>query len=309
VAGATSLNYKAVLLPSLERQNNPMAILKATRHDTNVSEIERWASLIGGSSLVAYGLIRRDLGGVALAALGGGFLVRGATGHCDMYSALGVNTADRDFKPKGTGRHVTIPYELGIRVDRSIVIDKSPEELYAFWRNLENLPRFMQHLESVRVIDDKRSHWVAKAPVGTTVEWDAEIINDIPNKLIAWRSLEGADVDSAGSVHFDPAPNGRGTVVRVSLQYNPPAGTLGAAVARLFGEEPSKQIEDDLRRFKELMETGNITTKSSSKHRPNFTVDPKRAQTGKMWDRDAVTQASEESFPASDPPSWTPETL
>jgi uncharacterized membrane protein len=234
--------------------------------------------------------------------------MRGATGHCDMYEALGVNTADRDYR-KGTGRHVTIPYELGIRVDRAITIDKAPEEVYAFWRNLENLPRFMDHLESVRVIDDRRSHWVAKAPVGTTVEWDAEIINEIPNELIAWRSLEGADVDNAGSVRFEPAANGRGTEVKVSLQYNPPAGSLGAAVARLFGEEPSKQIEDDLRRFKELMETGNVTTKSSSKHRPNFTVDPKRAKAGKMWDRDAVTQSSEDSFPASDPPSWTPETL
>jgi Predicted integral membrane protein len=285
-----------------------MAILRTKTQDTNVGEVERWASLIGGSSLVAYGLVRRDLSGVALAALGSGFLLRGATGHCDMYEALGVNTADR-LRAKGTGRHVTIPYELGIRVDRAITINKSPEELFSFWRNLENLPRFMEHLESVQVIDDKKSHWVAKAPAGITVDWDAEIINEIPNQLIGWRSLAGADVDNAGSVHFDPAPNGRGTEVKISLQYNPPAGSLGAAVARLFGEEPSKQIDDDLHRFKELMETGNVTTKSSSKHRPNFTVDPKRAQAGKTWDRDAVTQSSEDSFPASDPPSWTPETL
>jgi len=285
-----------------------MAILKARARDTNISERERWASLIGGGSLVAYGLVRRDLSGVALAALGSGFLLRGATGHCDMYEALGVNTAERSYE-KGTGRHVTIPYELGIRVDRSITIQKSAEEVYSFWRNLENLPRFMDHLQSVRVIDDKRSHWVAEAPVGSTVEWDAEIINEIPNEVIGWRSLPGADVDNAGSVRFEPAAKGPGTEVKVSLQYNPPAGSLGAAVARLFGEEPSKQIEDDLRRFKELMETGNVTTKSSSKHRPNFTVDPKRAKAGQMWDRDAVTQSSEESFPASDPPSWTPETL
>ncbi|HUS08528.1 MAG TPA: SRPBCC family protein [Bryobacteraceae bacterium] len=285
-----------------------MAILTSKAQGTNVGEMERWASLIGGSSLIAYGLVRRDLRGAALAALGSGFLLRGSTGHCQMYQALGVNTAEEGFA-KGTGRHVTIPYELGIRVDRAITINKAPEELFNFWRNLENLPAFMDHLDSVRILDDRRSHWIAKAPAGTTVEWDAEIINEIPNEVIGWRSLEGADVDNAGSVRFAPSAEGRGTEVKISLQYNPPAGSLGAAVARLFGEDPGRQIRDDLRRFKELMEKGNITTKSSNKQRANFSADPTTGKTGKVWDRDAVTQSSEESFPASDPPSWTPETL
>src|SRR5260370_25086851 len=110
----------------------------------------------------------------------------------------------------------------------------------------------MRHLESVQV-QGNRSHWVAKGPLGTCVEWDAEIYNENPNEMIAWRSLEGADVDSTGSVHFTPAPGGRGTDVRVVLKYNPPAGKLGAAIAKLFGSEPDQQIRDDLRRFKQLM--------------------------------------------------------
>jgi uncharacterized membrane protein len=148
----------------------------------------------------------------------------------------------------------------GIRVARSIAIDRSPEELYAFWRKFENLPQFMHHLESVRSIDEKRSHWVAKAPAGRTVEWDAEIIMDKPNELIAWRSLPGADVDHAGSVRFESAPGGRGTFIRVKIEYHPPGGRLGAAVARLFGESPDVQTRADLYRLKQLMELGHLVT-------------------------------------------------
>jgi len=146
----------------------------------------------------------------------------------------------------------------GPRVEKSITINRSPEELYQFWHNFESLPTFMNHLESVRVIGDRRSHWVAKGPAGTSVEWDAEIITDKPNELIAWRSLEGSDVDNAGSVRFERAAGGRGTVLRVKLSYNPPAGRLGATIAKLFGESPEKQVLVDLHRFKQLMETGEI---------------------------------------------------
>lgn len=163
-----------------------------------------------------------------------------------------------------------------MRVAQSIAINKSPEELYRFWRNFENLPRFMKHLESVQV--DKStagkapsgnapgrtrgecSHWVARGPAGTTVEWDAEIIEDHPNEWIAWRSLEGADVDNTGSVRFERAPGKRGTIVRVRMQYAPPAGVIGATIAKLFGEDPNWQVKDDLRRFKQVMETGEIIT-------------------------------------------------
>lgn len=158
------------------------------------------------------------------------------------------------------------PDERNTRVTKSIIIDSSPEELYQFWRNFENLPQFMHHLESVTVSGDGRSHWVAKAPAGTTVEWDAEITEDRPNELIAWRSLEGADVYNHGSVRFERAPGGRGTIVRVEIDYNPPGGKLGAVVAKLFGEEPEQQIGSDLRRFKQVIETGEVVLSESTIH-------------------------------------------
>jgi uncharacterized membrane protein len=225
--------------------------------NVNVGEIERWASSIGGGALVFYGITRLVsrgwVGGAVLALVGGCLVYRGTTGHCDMYQALGINTA-------GTGSSenpvVSVPANRGIKVEKSVTVNRAPEELYRFWRNFENLPRFMDHLESVRVTGDNRSHWVAKAPAGRSVEWDAEIYNEKENELIAWRSLEGSDVNSAGSVHFTAAPGGRGTEVRVVLKYDPPGGIVGAGIAKLFGEEPSQQIEEDLRRFKQVMETG-----------------------------------------------------
>jgi uncharacterized membrane protein len=152
------------------------------------------------------------------------------------------------------------------RVNKSIVINSSPEELYQFWHDFENLPRFMHHLESVRVTGDGRSHWVAKAPAGASVEWDAEVTEDRPNELIAWRSLEGADVYNRGSVRFERAPGGRGTIVRVEIDYDPPGGGLGAAVAKLFGEEPEQQVGSDLRRFKQVIETGEVVLSEGTIH-------------------------------------------
>lgn len=145
-----------------------------------------------------------------------------------------------------------------IHVKKSLMVNRSPEELYQFWRNFENLPRFMTHLESVQVQGDRRSHWKAKAPAGTTVEWDAEISDDRPNEQIAWRSLENADVRNTGSVRFERAPADRGTKVTVELYYDAPGGVIGTVLAKLFGEEPSQQVQDDLRIFKQVMETGDI---------------------------------------------------
>jgi uncharacterized membrane protein len=222
----------------------------------NVGQAERWASAIGGGALALYGLTRGSMGGVALALLGGTLVYRGASGHCTAYSAAGINTA-------GTAEHnpnVSVQSGRGTKVEQSVTINRPPGELYSFWRNFENLPRFMGHLESVKVTGGDRSHWVAKGPAGTSVEWDAEVYNEKEGELIAWRSLEGSQVDNAGSVHFEPATGGRGTVVRVVLKYDPPAGKLGAAVAKLFGESPDQQIGEDLRRFKQLMETGETAT-------------------------------------------------
>jgi uncharacterized membrane protein len=145
-----------------------------------------------------------------------------------------------------------------IEVRKSITIKRAPEEVYRFWHDFQNLPRFMRHLESVQVIDERRSHWKARGPAGKTVEWDAEIVDDRPNELIAWRSLEGADVSNSGSVRFVKAPGGRGTEVHVQLNYNPPGGAIGAKLAKLLGHEPGQQVGIDLLHLKQLMETGEI---------------------------------------------------
>lgn len=147
-----------------------------------------------------------------------------------------------------------------VHLETSIAIDKSPAELYAFWRDFKNLPLFMKSLESVIELDDRKSHWVAKGIAGARVEWDAEIFNEKENELIAWRSLENADVVNAGSVRFQKGPTGHGTYVRVTLNYNPPAGNLGASVAKLLGAEPTHLIKEDLRRLKQMMEAGEIAT-------------------------------------------------
>jgi uncharacterized membrane protein len=226
--------------------------------NVNVGEMERWASAIGGGALAVYGVTRLVQGnwlGAVLGLVGGSLIYRGTTGHCSMYESLGISTAERTNNP-----NVSVPAHRGIKVEESVTVNKSPEELYRFWRDFENLPRFMDHLESVRVDAGGRSHWVAKAPAGTTVEWDAEVYNEKENELIAWRSLEGADVDNAGSVRFEPTTDGSGTVVRVSLKYDPPGGLLGSTFAKLFGEEPSQQIAEDLRRFQQVMEAGEIPT-------------------------------------------------
>ena len=161
-----------------------------------------------------------------------------------------------------------------IRTKRSVTVNKSPEECYSFWHNFENLPQFMRHLESVTVTDERRSHWKAKAPAGASVEWDAETTEDRPNELIAWRSTPDADVFNAGTVRFEPAPGGRGTEVRVELQYKPPLGKLGSKVAMLFREEPGQQVMDDLRHFKQVMETGEILFSDATKQRGMHPAQP-----------------------------------
>jgi uncharacterized membrane protein len=146
----------------------------------------------------------------------------------------------------------------------TLVINRPAEELYRHWHDFENLPRFMHHLEAVRVTGEGRSHWVAKAPAGMSVEWDAVVTEDVPNERIAWRSLEGADVENSGSISFEEAVGGRGTIVRIELTYSPPGGVVGKWAARLFGEEPERQALSDLRRFKQLMETGEVVVSDAS---------------------------------------------
>ncbi len=161
-----------------------------------------------------------------------------------------------------------------IRTKRSLTINKSPEECYQFWHNFENLPQFMRHLESVTVTGERLTHWKAKAPAGASVEWDAETTEDRPNELIAWRSTADSDVYNAGRVSFEPAPGGRGTEVRVELEYKPPLGKLGSKLAMLFREEPGQQVMDDLRHFKQVMETGEILFSDATKRRGMHPAQP-----------------------------------
>jgi uncharacterized membrane protein len=221
----------------------------------NISDTERWGSLITGGALVLTGLSQRSLRGALLAIAGGTLGYHGAAGQKSL----------QDQVTEATGM------DKGIRVEKTVTIqNKSPEELYRFWHNFENLPTFMKHLKSVTVISDTRSHWIANAPMGGSVEWDAEIITDQENQLITWASIEGADIDNSGFVRFQPAPEGRGTEMKVVIEYSPLGGALTAAIAKVFGEEPEQQIGDDLRRFKMLMEAGEIaTTESQSSGRQN----------------------------------------
>jgi uncharacterized membrane protein len=235
-----------------------------TGRSVNVGPVERLMSMAAGGALAAYGLKRRDSAGGTAALAGAALLYRGATGHCDVYQALGVRHGNGHGK--GTGmiadRGSDTRYQLGgsrgVHVEESVTINKPLAEVYRFWRNFENLPTFMRHLESVAMRENGISHWTARAPAGMTVSWDARIINEIDNKLIGWQSIEGSTVSTAGSVNFDET--GHGTRVRVHLQYSPPGGKMGAAIAKLFGEEPNRQVREDLRRFKALMEAGEIPT-------------------------------------------------
>ncbi len=155
----------------------------------------------------------------------------------------------------------------GIRVQKAITINRPPEEIYRFWRTLENLPRFMAHLESVRELDDRRSYWKAHAPLGLTVEWTAEIVEERPNELISWRSVKESRVPNSGNVRFVRAPGDRGTEVHLDIRYDPPAGAVGATIAKLFGKEPSQQVDGDLRRLKQVLETGEVVHSDASIHR------------------------------------------
>jgi uncharacterized membrane protein len=225
----------------------------------NLGRRERWISGIAGAALLAYGLRRRRLRMVLL-PLGAELIRRAVTGNCEVNRALGRNSARHEERLSPVA---SLGQGEGAMIEQSVIINRPPDELFRFWRQFDNLPRFMDNLESVTVLDGRRSHWVAKGPVGTRVEWDAEVHNEIENELIAWRSLPGADVDQAGSVHFVPAYDG-GTEVRVIMRYTAPAGKAGDAVAHILGAAPEQQIGDDLRRFKQVMDARETVTPESA---------------------------------------------
>ncbi|HET7552861.1 MAG TPA: SRPBCC family protein [Gemmatimonadaceae bacterium] len=230
----------------------------------NVGETERWLSLAGGAALALYALKRRSPAALALAAGGAALIGRGATGHSPVYQRLGVDTAD----PNAVRRNVlaAVLPSRKLESERAYTILRPRHELYAFWRNLENLPQFMEHLESVTVTGDGRSHWVTRAPIGKPLSWDAEITEEVEDRVIAWRSLPGSAVENSGQVHFSDAPDGRGTMVRARIIYSAPGGKTAEEIARFFGKSASQQLRDDLRRFKQVMEAGETPTTEGQPH-------------------------------------------
>ncbi|SNB47501.1 SRPBCC family protein [Geobacter sp. DSM 9736] len=225
---------------------------ETTGRKINVGRTERKASMVGGATLALAGISRiskgRFLPGLAMLAAGGMVFYRGKTGHCDMYETLGVNTA-------GTS-------DTGLEFEKSVTINRSPQEVYEFWRHLENIPRFMRHVDSVQRTGERTSHWKASGPRGTTVEWDAETTEDHPGR-ISWRSLEGAQVPNQGTVEFREASGGRGTEMKVRIAYTPPAGAVGKVAGKILNQITAQQIEEDLKRFKQILETGETATSAT----------------------------------------------
>jgi uncharacterized membrane protein len=201
--------------------------------------LANWGPVAGGGALVLYGLTRRSLGGLLLASVGAGLVYRSR-------------------RSRSTTLHT----------GAAVTINKPPEEVYRTWRDVEQLPRYMKDLVSVRKIDERRSHWVAQGPADMTIEWDAEIIEDVPNRRIAWRSLEDSDIETSGSIRFEKAPGDRGTEVYLDLEYTLPAGVWLAADLAISGYEPSQQARRDLNRFKQFLETGEVPTTDGQPHEP-----------------------------------------
>jgi uncharacterized membrane protein len=217
----------------------------------NIGDYERWLSAAAGLGLLGWGLRDRSWLGLLSTGTGAALLYRAATGHCPVYEALSLDTAEhRDA--------VAVPARQGVKVEESIVIDRPAADLYRFWRQLDRLPEVFRHLKRVSVGGPRQSHWVVSGPSGSDIEWDAELFNERTNELIAWRSRPGGGLETAGSVRFQPLDGDRKTKVTVSLKYNPPLGKAGAAVAAWLGSDPTRMVKDDLQTLKRRVESGEL---------------------------------------------------
>lgn len=227
-----------------------MSHAQSSTFDPSMSQIEDWSAAVTGGLLMLFGMSRRSWPGLCLALAGTPLVYRGVTGAWP--DALLAHPDDTGHTRAALGA------DRGVHVREAVRLEKPIAEVFDFWRKLENLPRFMQHLESVTDHGEGRSTWIARGPAGLRVEWNAEIINEVPNQVIGWRSTEGADIVTAGSVNFDMVRNGTSTQVTVHLQYEPPAGRAGDLIATLFGRAPSQTIREDLRRLKQILEAGEL---------------------------------------------------
>lgn len=253
-----------------QRSARPMRRSSGSR--PNVDTLERQVSVALGSGLVIYSLINRLRGfsGLFTGALGAALVLHGQSNRSPFYNALEINTSGHhaewqrleDRNRFGQGRRSEqrpMPNNT-IEIERAVTVDKPAGELYNYWRKLENLPNFMEHLKEVKQTEGNQSHWVAKLAGGLPVSWDAEIVEDVPGERIVWRTLPDSTVEQRGKVEFKPANGERGTVVHVYIQYSPPGGIVGETFAQLLNGVTAQQVKDDIRRFKSLMETGEIST-------------------------------------------------
>lgn len=215
----------------------------STKKSVNVGKTERWASMVGGAALAIFGMTRESLPGFALSLATGGYLFyRGKTGYDPLYGAMGVDTSKMI---------------ASVNIDESITINRRPEEVYRFWHNFENLPSFMEHLDSVKVLDERRSHWVASTPGGIKFEWDADMTEDIPNERISWQSLLKSDVQNQGSVEFKKALPENTTELKFKASYAIPGG-IGTGASKLLEYITAKQLKKELSQFKSMIESGEI---------------------------------------------------
>ncbi len=221
--------------------NNASGSRSQSSSKSNALSAQQWAAILGGSALALFGLSRKSKTGVAIAAAGGALAYKG-----------GTTSGQSDKTP----------------AEASFAIECSPEQAYSFWHNFENLPRFMRHLQSVKVTGDGRSEWTADGPMGTPVQWTAETTEDEPNRRIAWRSVPGSQLENSGSVEFREATGGRGTVVAARMEFKAPAGAMGRAVAMLTGKDPQFTIREALRRFKSILEAGEVASTLGQTHGP-----------------------------------------
>ena len=224
--------------------------------EVNVGQLERAVSITLGTALVALALSRRRSAGALTVGVFGAYMAwRGARGHCALYELLDTGTAEDDEDDRlAAGGHDDVS------VEGAITIARGPEEVYAFCRALENAPRFLAYVESVRTLEGGLSRWLARTAAGTPLEWEAEVLEDLPGRLFAWRSRPGSPVHHAGALRFQPAPGGRGTEVRLDVEYEPPGAPIARVVARVFASAAEYRIDEDLRRLKQLLEAGETAT-------------------------------------------------
>lgn len=243
------------------------------RRTSNIGTLERYASAVGGGVMLSAGLRRmgtRAPGlGLILSALGGYLVYRGVSGRSWLYKLIGASPG----RPPATSH----PLSREISVREAVTIQRTGEELYRAWRHLRDLPRFMRRVQEVEVIDDETSRWTVRGPGGRSLRWEAMIVDDIPGERIAWVTLPGSDVEHRGRIAFEPAAGDRGTIMRVELIYRPPAGALGAAIAGLLGRGPAHEVRHDLRRFKQQMEAGELTSNAGPAARRSGNCPPPRS--------------------------------